>query len=80
MKRRCHTLAETDIFSPLAAAVEVYCTRFGEALTAWQFCGRPTALARGLLIAVARGERMTDTDLYRMLDMTPLPGDLEHER
>jgi hypothetical protein len=80
MTRRCHTAAEIDAFSPLAAAVEVYRAHVNEAPAAWQFCGRSAVLTREVLIAVARGEPMTDTELYRMLDMTPLPGDLDNGR
>ena len=72
--------AETGAFSPLVAAAAVCRARFNEAPAAWKLCGRPVKLTRKLLILATPGKRMADTDLYCMLDMTPLAGGLEHGR
>jgi hypothetical protein len=60
-------------YEAMDAAVERYRARFGVGPPVWQFMGRPRDLARELDAAVARGERVTDTELYRRLGMEPPP-------
>jgi hypothetical protein len=58
---------------PLGAAVDAYRAAFGEGPPVWQFMGDIPALIRELRAAVARGEPLTDEDLYRRLGQTPPP-------
>ena len=60
-------------YEAMYAAADRYRTRFGEAAPVYQFMGHPRELAA----AMARGEPVTDVELYRRLGMTPPPPDVE---
>jgi hypothetical protein len=58
---------------PLTLAVAAYAGRFGVGPPVWQFLGDVPALVRELRAAVARGEPVTEADLYRLLKQEPPP-------
>jgi uncharacterized protein (DUF1800 family) len=58
---------------PLTLAVAAYAGRFGVGPPVWQFMGDVPALVRELRAAVARGESVTEADLYRLLKQEPPP-------
>jgi pantoate kinase len=54
--------AEVD---QIALAVQQYVSRFGTDPPLYQFMHKPRELAKEIRAAVARGQKLTDEDLYR---------------